>query len=93
MSILSFTPNHTPLKYRGPIKVYIGSLSVKLILASQEGLEWAWPSMIRNRLLIFQIQHYLWNIHHKGKNINLLYAKQPTENHREPTSDEKSHWN
>jgi hypothetical protein len=84
MSILGFTPNHTPLKYKCLIKVYIGSLSVKLILTSQEGLEWAWPSMIQNKLLIIQIQHYLWAYTTKGKLI--IYRMQ--NNQQKMTGDQ-----
>ena len=48
--------------------------------------------MNQNRLLFIQIQHYLQaSTITSGKNLLMLYAKQPIENHSKPTPHEKSH--
>ena len=43
------------------------SMRVKLILACQNVLEWAWSSMNWNRLLFFRIQTLPPSMHHKWK--------------------------
>ena len=54
---------------------YIGLLKVRFILASQEVLKWAWPSMNGYRLLFTQIQTLPPKMHHKWKR-NYWYCVQ-----------------
>jgi hypothetical protein len=69
--------------------VYIGSLRVKLILACQQ---YAKVSLALNEIgsSSFKFKQNLRACSTNGKRLLILYAKQPMENQRGPTPDEKS---
>ena len=75
-----------------PRTLYMGSLSIKLMLTCQEVLKWVWLSMNQTRILFIEIQTLPQACTTSGKKSLILYAKTPTENHRGPSPNRKSHW-